>query len=60
MNLVALLILPAIISMADNDLRYVVAAAAVLVVIGSVLFSKRQSTSFGEDEAAVSTVPAAD
>ncbi len=47
MNLVSLLILPAIIAMGDNDLRFAVAAAALLVVIGSVLFSKRQSTDFG-------------
>ncbi len=59
MNLVALLVLPAIISMADNDLRYLVAAAAVLIVIGSVIFSKNQPTSFGDEEAATSSsVPA--
>lgn len=51
MNLVSLLVLPAIISLQDNSLRYVIAAAALLIVIGSVIFSKSQSTSFGDDEA---------
>jgi K(+)-stimulated pyrophosphate-energized sodium pump len=52
MNLVSLLILPAILTMSDNDARYLIAAAAVLVVLGSIVFSKRQATSFGDDEAA--------
>ena len=52
MNLVSLLILPAILSMADNDARFLIAAAAVLVVLGSIIYSKRQATSFGDDEAA--------
>jgi K(+)-stimulated pyrophosphate-energized sodium pump len=50
MNLVALLILPAVIELGDNDFRYVIAGAALLVVLGSVVFSKRQPTSFGEDD----------
>jgi K(+)-stimulated pyrophosphate-energized sodium pump len=49
MNLVALLILPAVIDLADNGFRFVIAGAALLVVLGSVLFSKRQATSFGEE-----------
>ena len=49
------LILPAILTMADDDaLRYGIAAAALLVVIGSVIYSKSQSTSFGDDEATTS------
>jgi len=51
MNLVSLLVLPAIISLQDNSWRYVIAAAALLIVLGSVVFSKSQSTSFGDDEA---------
>ena len=51
MNLVSLLILPAILSMADNDARFLIAAAAVLVVLGSIVYSKRQATSFGDEEA---------
>ena len=52
MNLVSLLILPAVISLADNDVRYVIAGVALLVVLGSVVYSKQQATSFGDDEAA--------
>jgi K(+)-stimulated pyrophosphate-energized sodium pump len=51
MNLVSLLVLPAILSMGDNDLRFVVAGAALVVVIASVIFSKKQTTSFGDDAA---------
>jgi len=43
MNLVSLLVLPAIISLEDNNVRYLIAAAAVAVIIGGVLFSKRSS-----------------
>ena len=53
MNLVSLLILPAIITLDDNDMRFVIAAAALVVVLGSVVFSKRQVTSFGDDEVPV-------
>ncbi|HLU42011.1 MAG TPA: sodium-translocating pyrophosphatase [Microthrixaceae bacterium] len=52
MNLVSLLVLPAIISLGDNDVRFVIAGAALLVVLASVVFSKRQATSFGDDQAA--------
>jgi hypothetical protein len=38
--------------MEDNDLRFVVAGVALAIVLGSVVYSKRQSTSFGDDEAA--------
>ena len=51
MNLVSLLILPAIISLGDSNARFLIAGAALVVVIGSVIFSKRQATSFGDDEA---------
>ncbi|MBK5290003.1 MAG: sodium/proton-translocating pyrophosphatase, partial [Acidimicrobiia bacterium] len=50
MNLVSLLILPAIISLRDNDIRYVIAGAATLVLIGAVMFSKRKGASIGGDE----------
>jgi K(+)-stimulated pyrophosphate-energized sodium pump len=50
MNLVSLLILPAILNLSDNDTaRYLIAGVALLVVIVSVLYSKAQTTSFGED-----------
>jgi len=41
MNLVSLLVLPAVLSLSDNNIRYVIAGAAVAVLIGAVLFSKR-------------------
>jgi K(+)-stimulated pyrophosphate-energized sodium pump len=50
MNLVALLILPAVIELSDNNFRFVIAGTALLIVLGSVVYSKRQATSFGEDD----------
>jgi len=47
MNLVSLLILPAIISLQDNDgARYSIAAAALVVLIGAVVYSSRQKVTF--------------
>jgi hypothetical protein len=55
MNLVSLLILPAIIGLQDNDgARYSIAAAALVVLIGALAFSSRQKTDLG-----VSSEPAA-
>ncbi|MBU6217160.1 MAG: sodium/proton-translocating pyrophosphatase, partial [Acidobacteria bacterium] len=52
MNLVALLVLPAIISLeGDRVVRYAIAGVAALIVLGAVIYSKQQSTSFGDDEA---------
>ena len=43
MNLVSLLILPAIINLQDNDgARYSIAAAALVVLIGAIVYSSRQ------------------
>jgi K(+)-stimulated pyrophosphate-energized sodium pump len=51
MNLVSLLILPAIISLQDNDgVRYSIAVGALLVLVGAVIFSSRKQTSFGPAE----------
>ena len=48
MNLVALLILPAVISLNDNEgARYAIAAVALVVVIGGVIFSKKESATVG-------------
>jgi K(+)-stimulated pyrophosphate-energized sodium pump len=45
MNLVSLLILPAIIKTQDNDGgRYVIAAAALVVLVGSIVFSGRKAS----------------
>ncbi|MCB0984436.1 MAG: hypothetical protein KDB06_07265, partial [Ilumatobacter sp.] len=44
MNLVSLLILPAIINLQDNDgARLSVAIAALVVLVGSIVFSSRKS-----------------
>ena len=43
MNLVSLLVLPAIISLQDNDgARFAIAAAALVVLIGAIVFSSRK------------------
>ena len=48
MNLVSLLVLPAIISTQDNDgQRLLIAAAALVVLAASVIRSSRQKTTFG-------------
>jgi K(+)-stimulated pyrophosphate-energized sodium pump len=45
MNLVSLLILPAIISLQDNDgARYAIAAGALVVLVGAIVYSSRQSS----------------
>ena len=49
MNLVSLLVLPAIIRLEDNNMRFVVAGVALVILLASVLYSKSQATSFGED-----------
>jgi K(+)-stimulated pyrophosphate-energized sodium pump len=41
MNLVSLLMLPAILSMRNNNMRFVVAGAALVVVLGALVWSKR-------------------
>ena len=46
MNLVSLLVLPAILSLRDNDgARYSIAAAALAVLIGAIIFSSRKQNS---------------
>ncbi|MFN8050474.1 MAG: sodium-translocating pyrophosphatase [Acidimicrobiales bacterium] len=54
MNLVSLLVLPAVLSLADNNVRYVIAVGAVVVLIGAVLFSKRSGSSTADTPAAAS------
>ncbi len=49
MNLISLLILPAVITLEDNDIRYAVAGGALLVLIGAVAFSKRKGGAFAEE-----------
>ena len=43
MNLVSLLILPAVINLQDNNARFVIAGLAVVVLGGAIAFSKRPS-----------------
>jgi len=58
MNLVSLLILPAIIGLKDNDgARFSIAAAALVVLIGALTFSARQKTSLGADTTPAAAVP---
>ncbi len=45
MNLVSLLVLPAIISLQDNDgARYAIAAGALVVLVGAIVYSSRQTS----------------
>jgi K(+)-stimulated pyrophosphate-energized sodium pump len=48
MNLVSLLILPAVIDLRHNDARYGIAAAAFVVLMAAIAFSKRKTEGFGE------------
>jgi len=63
MNLVSLLILPAVITLRHHDVRYVIAGIALVVVLAAIGFSKRKTEGFGEtaDEVAgpVATAAAA-
>jgi len=53
MNLVALLVLPAIISLQDNDAaRYAIAGVSLVVLAVAILFSKRDAGSFGDESEA--------
>jgi K(+)-stimulated pyrophosphate-energized sodium pump len=49
MNLVSLLVLPAIISLRNDDVRFVIAGVCLIVLIGAVLFSKRKGGAFAEE-----------
>jgi K(+)-stimulated pyrophosphate-energized sodium pump len=73
MNLVSLLVLPAIISMADGELNtdpnggsLAIAGAALVVLIGAIAFSKRPSEGLGgvdpgdQPAAGTTVVPATD
>ncbi len=49
MNLVSLLVLPAIISLRNDDVRFVIAGVCLVVLIGAVMFSKRKGGAFAEE-----------
>ena len=59
MNLVSLLILPAVISLRHhNGERYAVAAVALVILLGALAFSKRATEDMGADATAVEPPPA--
>jgi K(+)-stimulated pyrophosphate-energized sodium pump len=58
MNLVSLLVLPAIISLKDDNIRFVIAGVCLVILIGAVLFSKRKSGGFGEESEIVAAAMA--
>ena len=49
MNLVSLLILPAVITLRHNDARYAIAGVALVVLLGAIAFSKRKASGMGAD-----------
>jgi K(+)-stimulated pyrophosphate-energized sodium pump len=52
MNLVSLLILPAVINLQDNDgARFTIAAVALVVLLGAILFSKRSGATLSSGTA---------
>jgi len=55
MNLVSLLILPAVISLENNNIRYVIAGAALIVLLIAIAFSKRSTGSLSDVPASVTT-----
>ncbi len=53
MNLVSLLVLPAIIQLRDNDAaRFTIAGISLAVLIGAIAFSKRKTEAMGDEPAA--------
>jgi K(+)-stimulated pyrophosphate-energized sodium pump len=57
MNLVSLLILPAIISLRDdNGARYAIAGAALVVLLGAIAYSKRSTSAVDATEEALPAV----
>jgi K(+)-stimulated pyrophosphate-energized sodium pump len=59
MNLVSLLILPAVVSLKDNGARYVIAGVALVVLLGAIAFSKRSTGSLAAAEPKDTPTPAA-
>jgi K(+)-stimulated pyrophosphate-energized sodium pump len=49
MNLVSLLLLPAIIELRDDDIRYLIAGVALVVLLIAIFYSKRGGGAFGEE-----------
>jgi K(+)-stimulated pyrophosphate-energized sodium pump len=57
MNLVSLLILPAVIRFADNPLRFVIAGGAIIILGIAIAFSKRKTGSLDSDLPAAAPEP---
>ena len=59
MNLVSLLILPAVISLRHhNGDRYAIAAVALVILLGALAFSKRATEDMGADASVIEATPA--
>jgi K(+)-stimulated pyrophosphate-energized sodium pump len=59
MNLVSLLVLPAVINLQDNDpARYGIAVAALIVLLGAILFSKRSGATLQTSKSLAAGTPA--
>jgi K(+)-stimulated pyrophosphate-energized sodium pump len=59
MNLVSLLVLPAVINLQDNDAaRYGIAVAALIVLLGAILFSKRSGATLQTSASLAAGTPA--
>ena len=59
MNLVSLLILPAVIKLQDNDAaRYTIAAVCLVILIGAIGFSKRKTAAMGDSPAPAAALSA--
>jgi K(+)-stimulated pyrophosphate-energized sodium pump len=59
MNLVSLLLLPAIISLRNDDAaRFAISGVALVVLMAAIAFSKRRGGAFGEESDEVSGTPA--
>jgi K(+)-stimulated pyrophosphate-energized sodium pump len=51
MNLVSLLVLPAVITLRHNNgARYAIAGVSLVILLGSIAFSKRKTEGFGHEE----------
>jgi K(+)-stimulated pyrophosphate-energized sodium pump len=59
MNLVSLLVLPAVITLRHNDVRYVIAGVALVVLLAAIAFSKRKAPSMDVPVPGAPVAPAA-
>ncbi len=58
MNLVSLLVLPAVIALRDNNVRFVIAGVSLVILLASIAFSKRAGGGFGEESDVVAAAMA--